>query len=217
MSRARREREKSEDKTPSGATRLWKGLDETCWAVCDLPSPSGVGKHIPGIYYLRGTILIRTHHAPKTRTPSDSQYKQGLDKMRCNSGLSNSFSERFFFIGSIAPARKAQNRCLFHPTSKKFVPPQHKLLVFTTTTLELRSNAFPSAGGTCPVLPLWGRNARISTFRRKRSWSGIYSPAARAVGGAGVELIFGDYANPGMIMNRPLPRRAGHSLFFHRM
>ena len=72
MSRARREREKSEDKTPSGATRLWKGLDETCWAVCDLPSPSGVGKHIPGIYYLRGTILIRTHHAPKTRTPSDS-------------------------------------------------------------------------------------------------------------------------------------------------
>ena len=42
-------------------------------------------------------------------TPSDSQCKQGLDKMRCNSGLSNSFFRTFFFIGSIAPARKAQN------------------------------------------------------------------------------------------------------------
>ena len=119
MSRARREREKSEDKTPSGATRLWKGLDETCWAVCDLPSPSGVGKHIPGIYYLRGTILIRTHHAPKTRTPSDSQYKQGLDKMRCNSGLSNSFSERFFFLLVLSRPRAKRRTGVFFITHKK--------------------------------------------------------------------------------------------------
>ena len=35
--------------------------------------------------------------------------------------------------------------CLYHPTSKNFVPPQQKLLVFPTPTLELQSNAFPSA------------------------------------------------------------------------
>ena len=42
------------------------------------------------------------------RTPSDSQYKQGLDKMRCNSGLSNSFSERFFYWFCRARAQSAE-------------------------------------------------------------------------------------------------------------
>ena len=109
------------------------------------------------------------------------------------------FPNVFFYWFYRARAQSAEP-VSFSSHIKKFVPPQHKLLVFTTPTLELRSNAFPSAGGTCPVLrvPLWGRNARISTFRRERSWSGIYSAAARAVGGAGVELIFGDYANPGL-------------------
>ena len=129
--------------------------------------------------------------------------------MRCNSGLSNSFSECFFFIGSIAPARKTQNRCLFHPTSKKFVPPQHKLLVFTTPTLELRSNAFPSAGGTCPV-PSASVGQKRKTFNLSEREELVRHLLAGSEDGV---LKHGAYANPGMIMNRPLPR-VGTPFFF---
>ena len=52
-----------------------------------------------------------------------SQYKQGLDKMRCNSGLSNSFSDRFFLLVLSRPRAKRRTGVFFIPHQKSSFPP----------------------------------------------------------------------------------------------
>ena len=73
------------------------------------------------VYYCSYCRLLRSvqRSAPSHLiTPSDSQYKQGLDKMRCNSGLSNSFSERFFLLVLSRMRAKRRTGVFFIPHKK---------------------------------------------------------------------------------------------------
>ena len=82
-----------------------------------------------------------------------------ISKVWTKCGVTQAYQTLFpnvFFIGSVAPARKAQNRCLSRPTSKKFAPPQHKLLVFSTPAQFARL-LHPNFGAPVKRVPIcWG-------------------------------------------------------------